>query len=228
MTEGSRLAGSVLTMAFVLVGFAVPRPAGATAPTAAEAFTSLHASATAAATLTPEALRPDTVIAVKSAAGPNATAAAARAMALSASLRAEGDNWIGIPYRWGGTTRRGIDCSAFVQQYVRASLDIDLPRTTATQVHEGRRISRGELMPGDLVFFRRRGVRHVGVYLGENEFIHASSSRGVTVSSMDSGYWSRHYWTSRRILPEITSRTRPTPRAEARRAVVDSIRSVRQ
>ena len=140
-----------------------------------------------------------------------------RAAAIESTLRADGPNWIGIPYRWGGTTRRGIDCSAFVQQYVRQNLGIELPRTTAGQRYEGVSINKADLLPGDLVFFRRRGIRHVGVYLSEGEFIHASSSRGVTISKLESSYWSRHYWMSRRILEEPSDR-RPMPRVEARRA----------
>lgn len=142
--------------------------------------------------------------------------AAARSAMVERTLRDAGPDWIGIPYRWGGTTRRGIDCSAFVQQFVRETMGIGLTRTTATQRYEGVSIDRSELRPGDLVFFRRRGVRHVGVYLSGGEFIHASSSRGVTVSTMDSGYWNRHYWMSRRILSEPSGR-RPTPRGLARR-----------
>ncbi|MEM0963838.1 MAG: NlpC/P60 family protein [Bacteroidota bacterium] len=135
----------------------------------------------------------------------------------NAALRADAPRWIGIPYRWGGTTRRGLDCSAFVQQYVRANLGIELPRTTAAQRYEGVEIDRSELRAGDLVFFRRRGVRHVGVYLSDDEFIHASSSRGVIISSMDSNYWSGGYWMSRRLVTETPSETAPTPRRLARR-----------
>ncbi|MEM6288895.1 MAG: NlpC/P60 family protein [Bacteroidota bacterium] len=131
---------------------------------------------------------------------------------VESTLRGDGPNWIGIPYRWGGTTRRGIDCSAFVQQYVRQNLGIELPRTTAYQRYEGVEIDKSELLPGDLVFFRRRGIRHVGVYLSDGEFIHASSSRGVTISNLSETYWTRHYWMSRRILNE-PSGERPTPRS---------------
>ena len=141
-----------------------------------------------------------------------ATAWAART---DRTLRDEAPNWIGIPYRWGGTTRRGIDCSAFVQQFVRQQFDVALPRTTASQRYEGQEIDRSELRAGDLVFFRRRGVRHVGVYLSEGEFIHASSSRGVTISTLESGYWARHYWMSRRIL-DGPARAVPTPRGVRR------------
>ena len=155
---------------------------------------------------------PDTIVNV-SVSSP--TVSAERRAMIETTLRAEGPNWIGIPYRWGGTSRRGIDCSAFVQQYVRTTLGIELPRTTATQRYEGVSIDKGELIPGDLVFFRRRGTRHVGVYLGDGEFIHASSSRGVTISELSNSYWSRYYWMSRRIL-STPSKRRPTPRTEAR------------
>ena len=141
--------------------------------------------------------------------------AAVWAAGVNHSLRDAAPEWIGIPYRWGGTTRRGIDCSAFVQQFVRQQFDVALPRTTASQRYEGQEIDRSELRAGDLVFFRRRGVRHVGVYLSEGEFIHASSSRGVTISTLESGYWARHYWMSRRIL-DGPARAVPTPRGVRR------------
>jgi cell wall-associated NlpC family hydrolase len=135
---------------------------------------------------------------------------------LSASLREAGREWLGTPYRWGGSSRRGIDCSAFVQQFVRSNLDIELPRTTASQRYEGIHVDKADLLPGDLVFFSRRGVRHVGVYLGNGEFIHASSSNGVVVSNLTEGYYNRQYWMARRIIEAPTSDRRPTPRAEAR------------
>lgn len=142
-------------------------------------------------------------------------AAAERSAMLAIALRVEGRNWIGIPYRWGGTSRRGIDCSAFTQQFVRETMGIELPRATAGQQYEGVPVSRGELRPGDLVFFRRGGTRHVGVFVGEDEFIHASTSRGVIVSSLSDSYWSRTYWMARRILNEPSGR-RPIPRSSAR------------
>ena len=146
----------------------------------------------------------------------SAESSALRAARLDRSLRDAAPRWLGIPYRWGGSTRRGIDCSAFVQQYVRENLAIELPRTTAGQRYEGVPVERDQLRAGDLVFFRRRGVRHVGVYLSDGEFIHASSSRGVTVSELDNDYWTQHYWMSRRIVSEPSGRM-PTPRGLARR-----------
>lgn len=115
--------------------------------------------------------------------------------------------WLGTRYRYGGTTRRGVDCSAFMQNVYREAFGIQLPRTTASQVGVGRAVSRSELQPGDLVLFRTgRGRRHVGVYLGGGRLAHASSSRGVVIDDLDSSYWRRTYWTSRRVLPETPRR----------------------
>lgn len=93
-----------------------------------------------------------------------------------------------------------MDCSAFVQRVFADAFDIRLPRTTESQVTHGRRISRGDLQPGDLVFFRPAKTRHVGIYLNDGEFAHASSSEGVTISNLDLDYWRDAYWMSRRIL----------------------------
>lgn len=164
-------------------------------------------------------VRPDTVIAVSSRATsrPSAATSADRMAMVSATLRDAGRPWIGTPYRWGGDSRRGIDCSAFVRQFMRDNLGVDLPRATAGQQYEGISVQKEDLIPGDLVFFRRRSVRHVGVYLGGDEFIHASSSRGVTVSNLSEGYYEGAYWMARRVLSAPSGR-RPTPR----RATVDS------
>ncbi len=154
-------------------------------------------------------------IPVRSVSSRSSAAETMRLGRLDASLRDAAPRWLGIPYRWGGSSRRGIDCSAFVQQYVRENLAMELPRTTAGQRYEGVPIDRDQLQSGDLVFFRRRGIRHVGVYLSDGEFIHASSSRGVTISNLSNSYWNRHYWMSRRILSEPSGRM-PTPRSESR------------
>ncbi|WP_275287003.1 C40 family peptidase [Halomonas elongata] len=117
------------------------------------------------------------------------------------ALLAQHERWLGTPYRLGGTSRRGIDCSALVQNVFADTFRLEMPRTTARQVHEGRRVSRDELRPGDLVFFRPPGAyRHVGIYVGDGRFLHASSSRGVKLSSLDNQYWQRYYWQSRRAL----------------------------
>jgi cell wall-associated NlpC family hydrolase len=136
---------------------------------------------------------------------PSASAGAANlagTAALAQHLRAEGAEWIGTPYRYGGQSRAGMDCSGFARTLMREALGVELTRMTSSQVQEGVAVEKEDLLPGDLVFFRRRGTRHVGVYLGEGEFIHASSSNGVIVSRLDEGYYERHYWTARRVLDD--------------------------
>ncbi|MCP1315867.1 MULTISPECIES: C40 family peptidase [unclassified Halomonas] len=117
------------------------------------------------------------------------------------ALLAQHQQWSGTPYRIGGTTHRGVDCSGFVRNIYRDTFNMELPRSTADQVHEGRLIDRQELQAGDLVFFQPPGpYNHVGIYMGDGYFLHASSSRGVIISTMNSGYWQRHYWQARRAL----------------------------
>ncbi|WP_349496623.1 C40 family peptidase [Cobetia amphilecti] len=117
-------------------------------------------------------------------------------------LLEEHDRWAGTPYRLGGTNTRGIDCSALMQHVFSDGFGIDLPRTTTDQVKRGKRIDKSQLKPGDLVFFRpSRRYNHVGVYVGNGYFLHASTSRGVKLSRLDNVYWSRHYWQSRRPMP---------------------------
>ena len=204
INDGCALARVALLSTAIAVAGVVPTASAAP-------FTDAPDTALDLAALAAPALN-DTIVPVVSS---MASMSAERMAMIETTLRAEGPNWIGIPYRWGGTSRRGIDCSAFVQQYVRTTLGIELPRTTASQRYEGVSIDKDELIPGDLVFFRRRGTRHVGVYLGDGEFIHASSSRGVTISELASNYWTRYYWMSRRIITAPSDR-RPTPRSEAR------------
>ena len=104
-------------------------------------------------------------------------------------------------YVFGGTSPYGFDCSGYVQ-YVFANAGISLPRTADVQYEVGMPISTTELVAGDLVFFSTYtyGASHVGIYLGDNSFIHASSSRGISVDSLGSSYWSSHYIGARRIL----------------------------
>nr|WP_290232336.1 NlpC/P60 family protein [Halomonas ramblicola]MDN3522499.1 NlpC/P60 family protein [Halomonas ramblicola] len=121
------------------------------------------------------------------------------------ALLAQHERWMGTPYRLGGTTQGGIDCSALVQNVFEETFRLRLPRTTGEQVREGSPIARTELAPGDLVFFRPPGpYDHVGIYLGEGRFLHASTSRGVMISELDDGYWRRHYWQARRTLEPTT------------------------
>ena len=108
--------------------------------------------------------------------------------------------WRGVRYRLGGSSKHGIDCSAFVQVTFKAKLGVNLPRTTSQQSRVGKKIRKSELQAGDLVFFRTGSTsKHVGIYLEENKFLHASQTRGVTISKLDNTYWRANYWKSIRI-----------------------------
>lgn len=103
------------------------------------------------------------------------------------------DEWLGTRYRLGGTTKSGIDCSAFVQVLYVTQYGVNLPRTAREQYDATQRISRTNLKEGDLVFFNTQGgVSHVGIYLQNNKFVHASSS-GVTISDLFDEYWERRF-----------------------------------
>ncbi len=110
--------------------------------------------------------------------------------------------YIGVPYLWGGTTPSGFDCSGFTQ-YVFKQHGISLNRTTETQYQQGTYVSKGNLQPGDLVFFQntyKAGISHVGIYIGDGNFIHSSSSKGITITALDSSYWAPKYYGARRVL----------------------------
>lgn len=110
--------------------------------------------------------------------------------------------WMGTPYRFGGTTKRGVDCSALVRAVYEGAFGLRLTRSTRTQVREGREVRKHELRSGDLVFFRTgRNQRHVGIYLDGNRLLHASSSQNrVMIDDLDQGHFQRTYWTARRLL----------------------------
>ncbi|HDT2077343.1 glycoside hydrolase [Enterobacter cloacae] len=108
--------------------------------------------------------------------------------------------WKGTQYQWGGTTHRGVDCSALMQHLFSDAVHLNLPRTTSEQIHRGVQVAQYRLKAGDLVFFQTGPNRkHVGVYIGNSQFIHASSSQGVTVSTLTDDYWQEHYITARRV-----------------------------
>jgi lipoprotein Spr len=111
------------------------------------------------------------------------------------------DEWYGVRYRVGGNTKKGIDCSGFTVAVYAAAYGLMIPRISREQYRTSRKISTTELQEGDLVFFNTngRGVSHVGVYLGNNKFIHASVSRGVMVNDLFETYYLKRYIGAGRI-----------------------------
>ena len=116
-------------------------------------------------------------------------------------------SWLGVRYRFGGEDeRRGFDCAGFVR-HAFAGMVSDLPRTAAAQFRHGCIVPREELQPGDLVFFRntyKRGISHVGIYIGDGAFVHAASRRrAVVVDALDSPYFRTRFAGARRIVTAI-------------------------
>ncbi len=110
--------------------------------------------------------------------------------------------YLGTPYKYGGETKDGIDCSAFTSQVYSKSVNITLPRSTDAQINKGTPVSFEELRFGDLLFFNTTGRNpsHVGIYIGDGLFAHASEAFGVTISSLESLYYKKHYTEARRII----------------------------
>ena len=109
-------------------------------------------------------------------------------------------DWIGKPYRFGGTSKNGIDCSAFARELYARVMNQYIPRNSRQQFKYVKPINKEELQPGDLVFFKikTRDISHVGVYLSDNKFIQSSKS-GVNVASLEHPYWKRYYYKAGRL-----------------------------
>ena len=114
----------------------------------------------------------------------------------------EAYEWIGTPYRYAGNTKRGVDCSGLVHQ-VYKKFRLVLPRRASDLFRKGRSLDRDDLRPADLVFFANtagKGITHVGIYVGEDRFVHSSTRMGVIVSSLDDDYYARHYAGARMVI----------------------------
>jgi cell wall-associated NlpC family hydrolase len=111
-------------------------------------------------------------------------------------------SYLGTPYAYGGDSKSGIDCSAFTNAVYDQSVNVRLPRTAADQAKQGTPISRDDLKFGDLMFFNTTGANlsHVGIYIGDDLFAHASEAFGVTISSIESSYYKKRYTEARRIV----------------------------
>lgn len=108
---------------------------------------------------------------------------------------------IGVSYKMGGTTTNGFDCSGFTS-YVFKKVGLTLPRASGSQYKVGTAVSKSNLKPGDLVFFNTsgRGVSHVGIYVGGGKFAHSSTSRGVTITALNSSYFAKRYIGAKRVM----------------------------
>lgn len=112
------------------------------------------------------------------------------------------DTWWGVPYQYGGTTRGGIDCSAFVQQLYQVVYEKDVARSTAELYKQARKIPKRKLRTGDLVFFDLTGAKkitHVGVYLQNGRFAHASTKKGVRIDYLGDAYYSKQKYIAARL-----------------------------
>ena len=124
--------------------------------------------------------------------------------ATPSEIKTQAYTYLGVPYLYGGTTTKGFDCSGYVQRVFK-DLGIDLPRTAASQYQVGKNVAKSNLEVGDLVFFNTtgKGISHVGIYVGGNQFINSSSSKGVSVASInDPYYWGSKYVGAKRVLTE--------------------------
>ena len=127
-------------------------------------------------------------------------------LSMLAKIDAHYQKWQNTPYRYGGTTLAGSDCSGLVMNFYKSKFSRTLPRNTAAQAQLGYKVTTPRA--GDLVFFKtNRGGSglHVGIYYADGKFLHASSSKGVIFSNLNENYWKKRYWQTRRVADDLTA-----------------------
>lgn len=137
----------------------------------------------------------------KTVAPPEVQPPAPKPPSVSDILMEQYEKWKGVSYRFGGTSRAGVDCSGLMLVVFRDAFDIDLPRTSIEQSRVGRSVPREAMRPGDLLFFSDRKTDHIGVAVDGNRFLQASTSVGVTISGLDT-YWGTRLTRVSRVLDE--------------------------
>ncbi len=137
-----------------------------------------------------------------SSAGKNYTVTPPRALSGSPSkLRKVAESYLGVPYRFGGQSRDGMDCSGFVRQVFDEADGVQLPHNASAMSHYGRDISKGDLEPGDILFFKGLVfIDHAGIYMGDGYFIHSESGVGVNYTRLDAPYFSDHFAGAKRVI----------------------------
>lgn len=121
---------------------------------------------------------------------------------IKAVLYEQHDEWRYTPYRMGGLSKRGVDCSGFVYTTLQSRFGLEVPRTARSQATVGEIVSREQIQPGDLVFFKTNSSKtrwHVGIYVEDQQFLHASTSQGVVLSSLNDPYWRTAFQQARRL-----------------------------
>ena len=121
---------------------------------------------------------------------------------INKALIKEYAKWDGTPYKYGGNSHSGVDCSSLMQIFYRDAFGLQIPRTTAHQAKIGHQVNKSTSREGDLVFFKTGyNSRHSGIIIEKGKFIHSSTKYGVMISSLNNPYWRSKYWQTRRVLP---------------------------
>lgn len=138
-------------------------------------------------------------------------------------LESVSKKYLGVKYKYGGTSvSTGFDCSGYTQKVFK-DLGITIPRTTGSQMSKGTSVSKANLKPGDLVFFNTsgKGVSHVGIYIGNNQFIH-SATGGVQVTSLNNSYWKTRYMSAKRVTNFDTGQAKKTTNTASKNTILQT------